>query len=98
MTQAHSVLSTTTTNTSALPLDTTTTALTDYRGRRRCLSPPRGKADASKIGPIYGAIGKHQQALAAHKEISDVRAAFDDINMNDEQAAQQIKTAALRNR
>jgi hypothetical protein len=31
---------------------------------------------------------KHRQAIAAHDAVTDVRSAFDDVNMNDQQKAQ----------
>ena len=84
MTQADRVLSTPPTNT---PIDTK---------RRRFLSvaaggaiaaaiPAAALAAAPVIDPIYAAIDKHQQAVAAHDAATDIRAAFNDVDMNDEQ-------------
>jgi len=89
MTQADSVLSTPPTNTSALPVDPT---------RRRLLSIAAGGAVAAAVpatviaatvvDPIFAAIDEHPSAIAAHDAATDIRAAFNDVNMNDEQRMQ----------
>ena len=87
MTRADRVHSTPPTNT---PIDTK---------RRRFLSvaaggtvataiPTAALAAAPAIDPIYAAIDAHRQAVAAHDAATNVRAAFNDINMNDEQRTQ----------
>jgi hypothetical protein len=38
--------------------------------------------------PIFAVIAQHRQAVAAHDTVTDVRAAFDDVNMNEEQKRQ----------
>ena len=45
-------------------------------------------AAAPAIDPIYAAIDAHRQAVAAHDAVMDIRAAFNDVNMNDEQRTQ----------
>jgi hypothetical protein len=87
MTRADRVHSTPPTNTAIDP------------NRRRFLSVAAGGAVAAAvpvaalaempvIDPIYAAIDKHRQAVAAHDAVTDVRAAFNDVNLNDEQNAQ----------
>ncbi|WP_334445366.1 hypothetical protein [Bradyrhizobium sp. AZCC 1610] len=90
MTQAKRVHSTPPTNTSALPVDPTRRRLLTIAtgGAVAAAIPAAALADASAVDPIYAAIGKHQQAVAAHDAVVDVRAAFDDFNMNDEQKTQ----------
>jgi len=50
--------------------------------------PTAVSATAPAVEPIYAAIDAHRQAVAAHDAVTDVRAAFNDVNMNDEQKAQ----------
>jgi hypothetical protein len=50
--------------------------------------PTAVSATAPAVNPIYAAIDAHRQAVAAHDAVTDVRAAFNDVNMNDEQKAQ----------
>jgi hypothetical protein len=50
--------------------------------------PTAVSATAPAVDPIYAAIDAHRQAVAAHDAVTDVRAAFNDVNMNDEQKAQ----------
>jgi hypothetical protein len=87
MTRADRVLSTPPTNTPT------------YTNRRRFLSvaagsavaaaiPAAAPAAAPAIDPIYAASDKHRQAVAAHDAATDVRAAFNDVNMNDERRTQ----------
>jgi uncharacterized membrane protein YjfL (UPF0719 family) len=97
MTQAECVLSTPPTNTSALPADPSRrgflaqAAAVAAGGVTLGLALPLpGSAGAAErvADPIYDAIDKHRQAVVAHDAVTDVRAAFDDINMNDEQETQ----------
>jgi len=94
MTQADSVHSTPPTNT---PVDT---------NRRRFLSaaasgavaaaiPAAALAAAPAVDPIFAAIDAHRQAVAAHDAITDVRAAFDDVNMDQQKKQLAVLAAAV---
>jgi hypothetical protein len=87
MTQADRVHSTPPTNT---PIDPK---------RRRFLSvaaggavaaaiPAAALAAAPAVDPIFAVIAQHRKAGAEHDAVTDVRAAFDDVNMNEEQKRQ----------
>jgi len=71
------------------------------QARRRLLTVVAGGAVAAAIpaadaraepgnaaDPIYAAIERHKQAAAVYDAATDVRARFNDINMNDEQRKQ----------
>jgi hypothetical protein len=45
-------------------------------------------AAAAAVDPIYALIERHKQAAAAHDATTEVRAHFDDLNMNEEQKEQ----------
>ncbi len=50
------------------------------------VAPARAAAPAAD--PIYALIERHKQAVAVYDAATDVRARFNDINMNDEQRKQ----------
>jgi hypothetical protein len=87
MTQADRVLSTPPTNT---PIDTNRRHFLSVAasGAVAAAIPAAALADAPAVDPIYAAIDAHRQAVAAHDAVTAVRAAFNDLNMNDEQKAQ----------
>jgi hypothetical protein len=90
MTQADRVHSTPPINTSALPVDPTRRRLLTIAtgGAVAAAIPAAAQAAAPAVDPISAAIDMHRQAVAALDTAADVRAAFDDVNMNDEQRTQ----------
>jgi hypothetical protein len=86
MTQADRVHSTPPTNT---PIDTHRHRfLSVAAGGAVAAAIPTTVATAAGVDPIFAAIDAHRQAVAAHDAVTDVRAAFNDVNMNDEQKEQ----------
>jgi hypothetical protein len=50
---------------------------------------PVSAGDAERVpDPIYAAIEKHRQAVAAHDATTAIRAAFNDVKLNDERRTQ----------
>ena len=97
MTRADRVHSTPSTNASALPVDTTRRGFLAQAAAAAAggatlgasLPLPVSAGDAERVlDPIHAAIDMHRHAVAAHDAATNVRAAFNDINMNDEQRTQ----------
>jgi len=63
--------------------------------RRRCRCKPTTVVTAAAVDPIYAAIHAHRQAVAAHDAVTDVRAAFNDVNMNGEKTQLDVLEAAV---
>ena len=90
MTQAVRVHSTPPTNASALPVDPTRRRLVPRAAGAPAAAahPPPGQTAAIGGDPRETAIDKHRQVVTAHDAVTDVRAAFADVNMNDQQKTQ----------
>jgi hypothetical protein len=82
MTQVDRVYSTPPRNTSAFPADSTRRHLLTIAAGAAVAAaiPAAALAAAPMVDPIYAAIDAHRQAIAAHDAVTDVRAAFNDIN------------------
>jgi hypothetical protein len=91
MTQADRVHSTPPTNTSALPADPSRRGFLAQAAVAlgAALPLPVSAGDAERVpDPIYAAIEKHRQAVAAHDATTAIRAAFNDVKLNDERRTQ----------
>ena len=89
MTQADRVFSTPPTNTSARHSRRSILGAIAAGGAAAAIAAkPVPAIAASPADPIYEVIERHERAVAAHDNATDVRAHFDDINMNDEQKKQ----------
>ena len=89
MTQADSVHSTPPTNTSARHSRRSILGAIAAGGAAAAIAArPVPAIAASPADPIYAAIERHGRAVAAHDNATEVRAHFEDINMNDEQRKQ----------